>query len=102
LPYRLYLGSGHVRSGLGDSGLVWTPSLLTVCIDPRPPLLREQVLNFRRLLQVAACVNAVRQDPDGFACEYPCTYADWRDSVISPARGALVSSGTTGAEDLDA
>lgn len=55
-----------------------------------------------RLLQVAACVNAVRQDPDGFACEYPCTYADWRDDVISPARGALTASGTTGAEDLDA
>ncbi|KAA6425878.1 MAG: hypothetical protein FRX49_04253 [Trebouxia sp. A1-2] len=52
--------------------------------------------------QVAACVNAVRQDPDGFACEYPCTYSDWRADVISPARGALVSSGTVGAEDLDA
>ena len=102
MPYRLYLGSGHVRSGLGDSGPVWTSSLLAVCIDPRSPSSREHILNLRRLLQVAACVNAVRQDPDGFACEYPCTYADWRDSVISPARGALVSSGTVGAQDLDA
>ncbi|DBA87761.1 hypothetical protein WJX77_003783 [Trebouxia sp. C0004] len=52
--------------------------------------------------QVAACVNAVRQDPDAFACDYPCTYSDWRASVISPARGALVSSGTVGVQDLDA
>ena len=53
------------------------------------------------LLQVAACVNAVRQDPDGFACQYPCDYNQWRADVISPARGALTSSGTTGAEELD-
>ena len=49
---------------------------------------------------MAACVNAVRQEPDSFACEYPCDYAEWREDVISPVRGALVSAGTPGAEDL--
>ena len=73
-----------------------------MCTELRPPLFGQQVLNLGPFLQVAACVNAVRQDPDGFACEYPCTYSDWRASVISPARGALVSSGTVGAQDLDA
>ena len=52
-------------------------------------------------LQVAACVNAVRQYPDGFACEYPCDYSEWRADVISPVRGALTAAGTTGVEDLD-
>ena len=56
--------------------------------------------NLRRL-QVAACVNAVRQDPDGFACQYPCDYSQWRADVISPVRGALISAGTDGANELD-
>lgn len=53
-------------------------------------------------LQVAACMNAVRQYPDGFACQYPCDYSQWRDDVIYPVRGPLVSTGTTGAQELDA
>lgn len=54
------------------------------------------------VLQVAACVNAVRQDPDGFACQYPCDYSQWRSDVIYPVRGPLVSAGTSGANELDA
>ncbi|KAL3158285.1 hypothetical protein ABBQ38_010530 [Trebouxia sp. C0009 RCD-2024] len=53
------------------------------------------------LVQVAACVNAVREDPDGFACQYPCDYSQWRSDVISPARGSLISAGTDGADQLD-
>lgn len=69
--------------------------------------MQRALINGRRsqletALQVAACVNAVRQDPDGFACQYPCDYSQWRADVIYPVRGPLVSAGTSGANELDA
>lgn len=67
-----------------------------------PSLVAVQASARAGFAQVAACVNAVRQDPDGFACQYPCDYSQWRADVIYPVRGALVSSGTSGAQELDA
>ena len=51
-------------------------------------------------MQLGACINAVRENPDAFACSYGCNYSDWRDSVMTPARGGLVTNGTDSATEL--
>lgn len=43
----------------------------------------------------------MRQKPDSFACQYPCTYADWRDDVVSPVRGPMAFAGTPGTDELN-
>ena len=49
--------------------------------------------------QIATCVNAVRVNPDAFACLFPCDYNAWRDSVVWPPRQALDVS-PTGVQQL--
>lgn len=63
----------------------------------------ERALSVRPgvVVQIATCINAVRQKPDSFACQYPCTYADWRDDVVSPVRGPMAFAGTPGADELN-
>ncbi|KAK9812605.1 hypothetical protein WJX72_000448 [[Myrmecia] bisecta] len=51
--------------------------------------------------QIETCVNAVRINPDAFACYYPCDYGAFRDDILNPPRGALIASGTEGATSLD-
>ena len=51
-------------------------------------------------LQVSLCINAIRSNPDAFACQYPCNYTEWRASVVNPPRGTLTSSGTNGSVEL--
>ncbi|EIE19663.1 hypothetical protein COCSUDRAFT_58407 [Coccomyxa subellipsoidea C-169] len=50
--------------------------------------------------QIAACINSVRENPDAFACQYPCNYSSWRNDVISPPRGGLAASGTDAVKEL--
>ena len=51
-------------------------------------------------LQLGVCINAVRENPDAFACQYGCNYSSWRDDVMIPGRGGLITNGTAGANDL--
>ncbi|KAK9820975.1 hypothetical protein WJX81_005721 [Elliptochloris bilobata] len=51
--------------------------------------------------QISTCINAVRQKPDTFACQYPCRYADWRGDVVSPVRGPMAFAGTPGTDELN-
>lgn len=39
--------------------------------------------------QITTCVNAVRVNPDAFACLFPCNYNNWRADVVWPPRQAL-------------
>lgn len=52
------------------------------------------------VVQVAQCMNAVRTNPDAFACYYPCDYSKWRDDIIDIARGPLTIKGTDGVAAL--
>ncbi|BDA46711.1 Uncharacterized membrane protein YlbC at N-terminal half [Coccomyxa sp. Obi] len=52
--------------------------------------------------ELGACVNSVRENPDAFACQYPCNYSSWRNDVISPPRGGLATTGTQAATELQA
>ncbi len=49
---------------------------------------------------MSLCINAIRSNPDAFACQYPCNYTEWRDSVVNPPRGTLTSTGTNGSVEL--
>lgn len=51
-------------------------------------------------VQLGACINAVRENPDAFACQYPCNYSAWRNDVLVPSRGGLVATGSPGSTDL--
>lgn len=51
-------------------------------------------------VQVAQCMNAVRTNPDAFACYYPCDYSKWRSNVVDIARGPLTIKGTDGVASL--
>lgn len=53
------------------------------------------------VVQISTCINAVRQKPDTFACQYPCSYADWRDDAVSPVRGPMAFAGTPGTDELN-
>ncbi len=46
-------------------------------------------------------MNAVRTNPDAFACYYPCRYAAWRDTVTDIPRGPLIIKGTDGVAALN-
>lgn len=44
------------------------------------------------LLQISACANAVRTNPDAFACFLPCDYASWRPAALAPPRSSLATA----------
>ena len=50
--------------------------------------------------QISVCINAIRENPDAFACQYPCNYSSWRADVIAPPRGGLTALGATAATEL--
>lgn len=98
LPHRSYIGPKLYRRAAADPGKVLNQSILAY---GSWAVATARVELCAHSSQVAACVNAVREDPDGFACQYPCDYSQWRDEVIAPSRGALISAGTEGADKLD-
>ena len=41
--------------------------------------------------QISTCVNAIRTNPDAFACVLPCDYAAWRPAALAPVRSPLAA-----------
>jgi hypothetical protein len=72
--------------------------------ESAPAAAARQAMCIRLLCcaQIGVCINSVRENPDAFACQYPCNYSDWRQSVTSPPRGGLTASGSSGASELAA
>eukprot|EP00891_Asterochloris_glomerata_P006853 jgi/Astpho2/6853/Aster-x0744 len=89
------------QQGCTTSGLVLVQAPfdpVTAC--PDTPLLGSGLDTGSIADQVSLCINAIRSNPDAFACQYPCNYTEWRDSVVNPPRGTLTSTGTNGSVEL--
>ena len=48
----------------------------------------QPLVNALPAVQIGTCINAVRENPDTFACQYHCDYSSWRQAVVSPPEEA--------------